>query len=138
MIYELAMKKGKPDKEGYFLYFSKHSWGIDISTHPFIPGYGWNAFRNVDGSVTDDFTEPFNSDRSYIGWAELNSKALTTVCMLQDIRDEVEKLREGDPANRGEDYCSESEMWFYNNVDELADHLEQAIGYAKELKGDLY
>lgn len=138
MIYELAMKKGQPDKEGRFLYFTKHTWGIDIDTFSFIPGYGWNAVRLFDGTISADYTDAFKNDKSYIGWAELNSKVLTTVCMLQDIRDEVEKLRESDPANRGEDYCSESEMWHYNNVDELADHLEQAIGYAKELKGDLY
>lgn len=138
MIYELRIHEGLPQKEGRYLYFTKHSWGIDINTYQFIPGHGWNSFRNLDGSVDDGFSEPFNEDKAYIGWAELNNKALTTVCILQDIRDEVEKLRESDPANRGEDYCSESEMWHYNNVDELADHLEQAIGYAKELKGDLY
>ena len=136
MIYEIAMHEGLPQKEGRFLYFTKHSWGIDIDTFSFIPGYGWNSYRNVDGSIDDSFVEPFKEDKAYIGWAELSS--LTTVNILQDIRDEVEKLRETDPANRGEDYCSESEMWHYNNVDELADHLEQAIGYAKELKGDLY
>jgi hypothetical protein len=136
MIYELRIHEGLPQKEGYFLYFTKHTWGIDIDTFSFIPGYGWNAYRNIDGSIDDGFTEPFKEDKAYIGWAELS--ALTTVEILQDIRDEVEKLRETDPANRGEDYCSESEMWHYNNVDELADHLEQAIGYAKELKGDLY
>ncbi len=137
MIYELKIHEGLPQKEGHFLYFTKMSWGISVETWYFIPDYGWNALRELDGSVNVQYVFP-NSYTNYLGWAELSNSALTTVSILQDIRDEVEKLRESDPANRGEDYCSESEMWHFNNVDELADHLEQAIGYAKELKGDLY
>lgn len=135
MRWEMVVHEGLPDREGYFLYIADYGEGLDIRTLEFIPEYGWNATRNDDGEVNAKFVFPDSS--AYKGWAEIRETEQTTVEILQDLHEKAEALSDGDPANHGESYRNEYEIFYWSNVAELEDHLRQALGYAQTLEGDI-
>ena len=135
MRWEMVVHEGLPDREGNFLYIADYGEGLDIRTIEFIPEYGWNATRNSDGEVIDKFV--FTNLSNYKGWAEIRETEQTTVEILQDLHEKAEALSDGDPANHGDSYRNEDEIFYWSNVAELEDHLRQALGYAKTLEGDI-
>ena len=135
---------GKPKEDGmYYIAFpstrhidfttNKRIDFTDITTLPYTVEGGWNTFREPDGTVAKsnyalngnevwaDVMPPFKA--KYLEWYE----------RLQDILDEVDECRKEDPVRDDRDYASESESDYYNNLDELSDLLEQAIGFAREV-----
>ena len=135
---------GLPKKDGIYYIASPSTYIIDFTTHkridftnittlPYTVEGGWNTFREPDGIVAEsnyslegnevwaDVMPPFKA--KYLEWYE----------RLQDILDEVDEFRKEDPARDDRDYASESESDYYNNLDELSDLLEQAIGFAREV-----
>lgn len=135
---------GKPREDGMYYIASPSTYLIDFTTHkridfanittlPYTVEGGWNTFREPDGTVAEsnyslegdevwaDVMPPFKA--KYLEWYE----------RLQDILDEVDGCRAEDPHNDGGSYSSESEADYYYALDELRDHLETAIDFAREV-----
>ena len=135
---------GKPKEDGmYYIAFPstrhidfttyKRIEFTDITTLPYTVEGGWNTFREPDGTVAKS-KYALNGNEV---WADVlptvKARPLEWYERLQDILDEVDEFRKEDPARDDRDYASESESDYYNNLDELSDLLEQAIGFAREV-----
>ena len=136
---------GKPRKDGtyYLAYTSVDLLDVskpldkeimNITTATFTVEGGWGSRYGVDGNLKykDEWTPP----EGHV-WADIlppfKAKYLEWHERLQDILDEVDEFRKEDPARDDRDYESESECDYYNNLDELSDLLDQAIGFAREV-----
>lgn len=106
---------------------------MDINTLPYTVEGGWNTFYDRKGEL---HPSNYRTDGTEV-WADVmppfKAKYLEWYERLQDILDEVDEFRKEDPARDDRDYSSESESDYYNNLDELSDLLEQAIGFAREV-----
>ena len=136
---------GKPREDGtyYLAYTSVDLLDVskpldkeimNITTATFTVEGGWGSRYGVDGNLKykDEWTPP----EGYV-WADIlppfKAKYLEWYERLQDILDEVDGCRAEDPHNDGGSYSSESEADYYYALDELRDHLETAIDFAREV-----
>ena len=106
---------------------------MDINTLNYTVEGGWNTFYDYKGVL---HRSNYHTHGNEV-WAEVmpprNKWFEEWHERLQDILDEVDEFRKEDPARDDRDYESESECDYYNNLDELSDLLDQAIGFAREV-----
>ena len=106
---------------------------MDINTLNYTVEGGWNTFYDYKGVL---HRSNYHTHGNEV-WAEVmpprNKWFQEWYERLQDILDEVDGCRAEDPHNDGGSYSSESEADYYYALDELRDHLETAIDFAREV-----
>lgn len=92
--------------------------------------YGWGTVEySPEGRISQE-----EMAKKYVGWLSFNKSKIIPdssnwLTVLNDLREEVEMKRHEDP----EQYKSESEQGYWNNIDELYSKLIECCDFAEAI-----